>query len=128
MNFQEKCKLVGRSKIGDIWVNTRTGRIATIIGRGTYNSVKLQHESGRISFKGVHYFAGDFDPVTRESPPGTRIGSLVFKAIQEISPQELALGYLRYEQIRKMGPQEFANLFETPDDLDDQVDGLILKQ
>lgn len=130
MNFQEKCKLVGQAKIGDTWINTKTGRLATIIGRGAHNSVKLQHESGRITFKGDHYFAGDFDPVTRESPSGTRIGSLVFKAIQKITPQELALGWLRYEAIRKMSPFDFEELRRDEAKgtalFDDQVDQLVM--
>lgn len=130
MDFQEKCNLVRLAKPGDVWVSVKTGRLATILGHGRSSSVKIKHESGRITFKGDHYFAGDYDPVTKDSPAGTKIGSLVFKAIQEVTPQELALGWLRYEAIRKLSPFDFEELRKDEAKgtalFDDQIDELVM--
>jgi hypothetical protein len=132
MDFQEKCRLVKLAKPGDTWVSVKTGRLATILSHGNFNSVRIRHESGRVTIKGDHYFAGDYDPVTKDSPSGTKIGSLVFKATREITPQELALGWLRYEAIRKLSPFDFEELRKDEAKgtalFDDQIDELVMME
>lgn len=59
--FTHKCNLAKIAKSGDVWVNIKTGRKATITGNN-FRGVMLLHESGRVSQKQHHYFAYDYNP------------------------------------------------------------------
>ena len=59
--FEEKYVLAKNAKIGDIWLNNKTGRTVEITCN-TFFRVNLKHELGRVTTKHHHYFAGDYSP------------------------------------------------------------------
>lgn len=62
LSYLDRCKLVKTIKPGDVWTHRKTGKraeVLAVLGR----DLELQHESGRISRKQDHYFAGDFEPM-----------------------------------------------------------------
>lgn len=62
LTYDEKCRLIRDAKPGDVWVNRKTGKKIKILAH-FYYKLKCQHESGRITYKQHHYFAGDNDPM-----------------------------------------------------------------
>jgi hypothetical protein len=64
--FDERVLLAKKASIGDVWVNIKTLRKATVIGRLGFK-VKLKHETGRETWKQDHYFAGDFVPILEKN-------------------------------------------------------------
>lgn len=66
-DYKTRCALAATAQIGDVWVHRKTGKKAEIIGYPSWKLLKIRHESGRISTKQEHYFAGDFEPITKES-------------------------------------------------------------
>jgi hypothetical protein len=66
LTYEQKCQLARQAEPGDVWKNPKTGRTVTILGAGhRFRSLRLQHELGRITEKQDHYFAYDYDPVTK---------------------------------------------------------------
>lgn len=81
-SYEERCKQAKVTDAGDIWVNIKTGRRATVTSRRGFQ-VGLKHESGRETSKQDHYLAGDFylfkkmppEPIHHSRPVSHRQGS-----------------------------------------------------
>ena len=64
LTFTQRWGKARRASCGDVWVHRKTGKKVTVLGRVGYSSVKLRHESGRMTFKGDGYLASDYTPET----------------------------------------------------------------
>lgn len=61
LSYEDKLAKAKTAQSGDVWVNSKTGRKATITNNNWYG-VSLLHESGRKTQKQHHYFAYDYHP------------------------------------------------------------------
>lgn len=59
--FEEKYVLAKNAKVGDIWLNNKTGRTVEVISN-TFFRVHLKHELGSVTKKQHYYFAVDYSP------------------------------------------------------------------
>lgn len=61
LDYATRCELAKKVKPGDVWVHRKTAKRAQVL-RVRGGDIELQHESGRVTWKQDHYFAGDFEP------------------------------------------------------------------
>lgn len=61
LSFNEQCRVALSAKVGDIWKSNATGRTVTVIGNSN-GTLRLKHETGRVTQKKHHYFAYDYTP------------------------------------------------------------------
>jgi hypothetical protein len=64
--WQERSKLAEQAKVGDRWIQIKSGRVAVIEGFTGWGNLLLRHENGRKTSKWKHYFGQEFTP---ENPP-----------------------------------------------------------
>lgn len=64
-DYATRCELAKKAKPGDIWRHRKTGKTAEVIAHCGMD-IELRHESGRVTRKQDHYFAGDFEPAPSE--------------------------------------------------------------
>lgn len=70
LTYLERCALLKTLKEGDVWKHRKTGRQAEVLAIHGMD-IELRHESGRVSRKQDHYFAGDFEPMAASVKPGS---------------------------------------------------------
>ena len=67
LNFEEQCRIVRNSKLGETWERKASGRKVTIAGHSAH-MIHFVRENGRAGRKGDHYFAYDYRPVKTNTP------------------------------------------------------------
>ena len=72
-----------RIEKGTVWRNNDTGRTATVVevDRYTWGKVRLEHETGRVTTKQIHYFLYDYELIQKTE--AERLKDEAFEPLKE---------------------------------------------